>query len=271
MQNSESYRRIRNTFRWLLGVLATDPDVPDHFEKQQLPLLEQYILRRLADLSHSIINYTNDFEFNKIFLSLYRFCDQDLSAFYFDVRKDRLYCDDKNSIARKQTMFVLNYVFDFLCKWFAPILCFTAEETWHAHPRYKDRGLESVHLEKFPNAPASWQAGEEDKWVEKIIDIRKNVLQVLEMARKDKKIGSALESHITLSLPETLYQATSQWDKNFFDWADIFIVSSVILKKSDDIHIAWQMAEGDKCGRCWKILPEVTSNLCKRCQQIVGV
>ncbi len=264
-QHSESYRRIRNTFRWLLGVIGTYKGEVESFKKSELPLLEQYILRRLAQLATDIEKYAKDYEFNKIFLLLYRFCDQDLSAFYFDVRKDSLYCDAKDSPQRKQTMFVIEQIFDCLCKWFAPILCFTAEEAWLAHPKNQGKEDETIHLHQFPTIPEEWRQGNLDEQVEQIMDIRKNVLQVLEIARKDKKIGSGLESTITLTLPKETYTAVEE-----FDLANIFIVSDVVVQAGDELKIEWQAASGDKCGRCWKILPEVKNDLCQRCEAVVA-
>ncbi len=264
-QHSESYRRIRNTFRWLLGVIGTDRGEVKSFNKSELPLLEQYILRRLAQLATDIEKYAKVYEFNKIFLLLYRFCDQDLSAFYFDVRKDSLYCDAKDSPQRKQTMFVIEQIFDCLCKWFAPILCFTAEEAWLAHPKNQGKEDETIHLHQFPTIPKEWQQGNVDEQVEQIMDIRKNVLQVLEIARKDKKIGSGLEATISLTLPKETYNAVEE-----FDLANIFIVSDVVVQPGDELKIEWQAASGDKCGRCWKILPEVKNDLCHRCEAVVA-
>ena len=264
-QHSESYRRIRNTFRWLLGVIGTDRGEVKSFKKSELPLLEQYILRRLAQLATDIEKYAKDYEFNKIFLLLYRFCDQDLSAFYFDVRKDSLYCDAKDSPQRKQTMFVIEQIFDCLCKWFAPILCFTAEEAWLAHPKNQGKEDETIHLHQFPTIPEEWRQGNLDEQVEQIMDIRKNVLQVLEIARKDKKIGSGLEATISLTLPKETYTAVEE-----FDLANIFIVSDVVVQPGDELKIEWQAASGDKCGRCWKILPEVKNDLCQRCEAVVA-
>ncbi|MDI9313461.1 MAG: class I tRNA ligase family protein, partial [Hydrotalea sp.] len=267
-QHSESYRRIRNTFRWLLGVIETDPREPQEYKKSQLPLLEQYMLRRLAMLGRDIKKHADVYEFNKVFSALYRFCDQDLSAFYFDVRKDSLYCDSLDSEQRKQTMFVIDKIFDSLCKWFAPILCFTAEEAWRAHPRNKDNPDATIHMEEFPELPDEWLDGNLDEQVEDMMEIRKNVLQVLEIARKDKKIGSGLAAAVTLTLPPKIYESATA-----FDLADIFIVSDVKVQSGDELKIEWQAASGEKCERCWKIMPEVTQNpekLCKRCHGVVA-
>ena len=270
-QHSESYRRIRNTFRWLLGVLGSDPSaIPANADAMPSMQnnLERFILSRLAMLDNIIRAAAKQYDFNRIYRELYKFCDQDLSAFYFDVRKDSLYCDDKDFHKRKNIMVVINKLHECLCKWFAPILCFTAEEAWRAHPRHQGKEEETVHLHDFPNVPSSWADEEGDKKIQQLMVLRQSVLRVLETARKDKKIGSGLEAAITITLPKDMYDMVEE-----FDLADIFIVSDVTVKMGDELKIEWHKASGEKCERCWKILPTVATSpekLCARCTSVVA-
>ncbi|MCX8515644.1 MAG: class I tRNA ligase family protein, partial [Alphaproteobacteria bacterium] len=205
-QHSESYRRVRNTFRWLLGVLNSSDKhfVAEGKQPEQMPAVDRYILHCLTELDIKIRAAITHYEFDKMFRALFTFCDSDLSAFYFDVRKDVLYCHAVDSVERRAAIFVIDTLHNCLCRWFAPILCFTAEEAWHTHPRHQQRhgDQDSIHLHDFPDITAhGWLDESLAKNIRTMIGVRKEVLQVLEQARKEKKIGSSLDAQIQLTLP----------------------------------------------------------------------
>ena len=156
-----------------------------------MPELERWVLHRLYTLDREIRKWTDTFDFHLIFSSLHNFCAVELSAFYFDIRKDTLYCESVDSNSRRSARTVLDKLFCCLTAWLAPILCFTSEEAWIA--RYSD-SAESVHFRDFPNIPEEWQNRElSDRW-EKIREIRKVVTGALELERSEKRIGSSLEA-----------------------------------------------------------------------------
>ena len=194
-QHADSYRKIRNTFRYLLGNLN------DNFKKidiekldlNQLPELEQYMLHRIYDLNENYKNYFKSYDFHNLYKELLNFCTVDLSAFYFDIRKDALYCDSEDSEKRKSSIIVLNIILESLIKWFAPILSFTTEEIF----TLINKNEKSIHLEKFIEFPKSFENKKlNEKWIElkKIRDIC-NIS--IEAKRATKEIGSSLEAKST--------------------------------------------------------------------------
>ena len=278
---TDSYRRLRNTLRYLLGNL-NGFDESERLPHEDMPDLERLILHRLAELDTLVRRCCNEFDFHTLFTALHSFCAVDLSAFYFDVRKDSLYCDRRDNTTRRAARTVLDEIFSCLTAWLAPIICFTAEEAWLA--RYPDE-TGSVHLRLFPEIPAAWRDDElAAKW-DKARAVRSVVLGSLERARGKKEIGSSLEAAPTVF-------ADGQWMDVLedIDLADIFITSGAKVKEfakhtahpdtfslsdqAEGITVGFDRAEGEKCGRCWKILPEVGSiaghdDLCLRCADAV--
>ena len=186
----ETYRKLRNTIRWMLGNLA-------HFDEEhriayeKMPELERLMLHRLAELDPLIRQAYADFDYKRIFAQLNQFMTVDLSAFYFDIRKDALYCDPASSVTRKACLTVIDHLFAHTVRWLAPMLCFTAEEAWLARFPYDDA---SVHLQLFPPVPAGWRdAGLAEKW-RKVRTVRRVVTGALEVERAGKRIGSSLEA-----------------------------------------------------------------------------
>ncbi len=255
----DSYRKLRNTLRWMLGTLAHDKG--EDVAVADMPELERLMLHRLAELDELVrIGYDN-FDFKRIFAALNNFMNVELSAFYFDVRKDALYCDAPSSTRRKAALRVVSQLFDCLTTWMAPMLSYTMEEAWTE--RHPDRG--SVHLQQFPDVPAEWR---DDvltaKW-QKIRRVRRVVTGALEIERREKRIGSSLEAapvvHITDS--ELMSAIGGQ------DMAEICITSQIeitgdpapadafTLEEVSGVAVVNQMAEGTKCARSWKVLPEV--------------
>ena len=254
-QHAESYRKIRNTFRYLLGNL-NDEFEPVNLEKlkiEKMPELEQYMLHKIFHLNKKFKNYFREYDFHNLYKELLNFCTVDLSAFYFDIRKDTLYCDPKNSKKRNDCTVVLNIILESLIKWFAPILSFTTEEIYTLINRNK----KSVHLEKFIEIPDNYSNKKlEEKWIElkKIRDIC-NIS--IEAKRASKEIGSSLEADLTINLGEKIFKFVE--DVNF---SELCITSLAKIKKnqSEEISVITKKAEGTKCPVCWKI----NKSLCER-------
>ena len=247
-QHAESYRKIRNTFRYLLGNLNDKFKTIDieKLDLNQLPELEQYMLHKIYNLNKNFKNYFKSYDFHNLYKELLNFCTVDLSAFYFDIRKDVLYCDSKNSEKRKSCIIVLNIILESLTKWFAPILSFTTEEIFLLINKDK----KSIHLEKFVELPKSFENKKlDDKWIElkKIRDIC-NIS--IEAKRASKEIGSSLEANLIISLNEKLFKITE--NTNF---SELCITSDAKIEKtnSEEITAITKKAEGEKCSVCWKI------------------
>ncbi len=250
-QHAESYRKIRNTFRYILGNLK-DNFLKTDFEKINLSALdelEQYLLHKIFTLNENFHKNFKAYTFHNLYKELLNFCTVDLSAFYFDIRKDSLYCDDLNSEKRKNCILVLNIILESLLKWFAPILSFTTEEIFNLVNKDNDN---SIHLEKFVQIPSKWKNQElNENWI-KIKKIRDLANISIENKRANKLIGSSLEANVKIKLNKKFYQLA----KNF-DFAEICITSGaeIILdeKISDEINVETIKAEGEKCKICWKI------------------
>ena len=247
-QHAESYRKIRNTFRYLLGNLN------DSFEKieleklqiEKLPELEQLMLHKIYELNLNFLKYFKNYDFHNLYKELLNFCTVDLSAFYFDVRKDTLYCDPKESEKRKSTLMLLNIILNSLIRWFAPILSFTTEEIYQLISKEN----KSIHIEKFLNFPNKFQNSELSlKW-EKLLKIRDICNLSIEEKRASKVIGSSLEAALLIKLNEDNKKIIRE-----IDLAELCITSSVKIESSnsDEIIVKTTKAEGKKCPVCWKI------------------
>jgi isoleucyl-tRNA synthetase len=256
----DTYRKLRNTLRWMLGNLA-------HFHPKDrvavtaMPELEQLMLHRLAELDPLVRQAYADFDYKRIFAGLSAFMTVDLSAFYFDIRKDALYCDPYSSVTRKACLTVLDHVFRATVTWLAPMLCFTAEEAWLA----RDPASTSVHLEPFAEVPPSWRnEGLAEKW-RKLRDVRRVVTGALELERAAKRIGSSLEAHPIVHIAD-VELFTTVVD---VDLAEVCITSGATLVEGDGppeafrlpdvpgVAVVPQPAQGKKCARSWKISPAV--------------
>ncbi|MCB9989830.1 MAG: isoleucine--tRNA ligase [Rhodospirillales bacterium] len=271
-QTADLYRRVRNTLRFLLGALDgySKSEAVDLDDVKALPELEQLVLHRLYEMDRAIRGHIKSYEFGKLAKLLHDFCNEDLSAFYFDIRKDRLYCDRPDSFERRATRTVLAEIFSCLSSWLAPLLAFTAEEAWSFRPDGVFEDAESVHLREFPNVPEAWEnKALAEKW-KKIYLYRTYVYEQLENMRKDQKIRSSLEAKIFAYMSENNKQTLEG-----IDWAEICIVSAFeISEDTVDSDITWmtETAPGDKCTRCWKVLPEVGTQMdgvCNRCADAV--
>ncbi len=265
-QHAESYRKIRNTLRFILGNLKDDFN-PKDFNKinyKDFPELEKLILHKLYILDSEIKNSLKNYNFHKLQKDLLNFCSLDLSSFYFDIRKDILYCDEKTSNKRKSCILLLNIILECLLKWYAPVLSFTTEEITDLTK--KDKKI-SIHEEIFPKLPDNWKNNSLfEKW-EKLLTIRQQVNIAIEEKRSSKIIGSSLEAHVDISLSKSQFDILKGIDAE-----ELFITSSVnqsILNgKENEIIAVVTKAKGTKCSRCWKIVLEVKGNKCSRCFKI---
>jgi len=256
----ETYRKLRNTLRWMLGNLAHF-ETTDKVAYEKMPELERLMLHRLAELDPLIRSAYAEFDYKRIFAALNGFMTSDLSAFYFDIRKDALYCDPYTSVTRKACLTVLDHLFRATVTWLAPMLCFTAEEAWLA----RDPAAQSVHLEDFMTVPPSWR---DDVLAERwrmLRNVRRVVTGALELDRAAKRIGSSLEA------APIVYVA----DADLFgvavgaDLAELCITSAATLVEGEGPATAFRLddvrgvaveprrAEGKKCARSWKISPAV--------------
>ena len=253
-QHAESYRKIRNTFRYLLGNLN------DNFEKinlenidiNELPELEQYMLHKIYSLNTNFKNYFKNYDFHNLYKELLNFCTVDLSAFYFDIRKDNLYCDPKDSKKRKSTILLLNIILNSLLKWFAPILSFTTEEIF----KLVTRDNQSIHLEQFLEFPDNFKNEQlSQKWKE-LIKIRNTCNISIEEKRASKEIGSSLEAKLQINLDKKLSGFTQN-----IDFSELCITSSaeVLYNDNSEISIQTTKAVGSKCSICWKITEKACS------------
>ncbi len=256
----DTYRKLRNTLRWMLGNLAHF-EVADRVAHEKMPELERLMLHRLAELDPLIRQAYVDFDTKRIFAALNAFMTVDLSAFYFDIRKDGLYCDPYSSLTRKACLTVLDQLFCATVCWLAPMLCFTAEEAWLA----RDASAQSVHLEPFPSIPASWcNDALAEKW-RKLRNVRRVVTGALELERAAKRIGSSLEAHPIVYIADPdLFGVVAD-----ADLAEICITSGAALVEGEGpsdafrlpdvagVAVVPELAQGRKCARSWKISPAV--------------
>jgi len=250
-QHAESYRKIRNTFRYILGNLNDNFQSIDleKLDLNNLPELEQYMLHKIFQLNKNFQNYFSDYDFHNLYKELLNFCTVDLSAFYFDIRKDTLYCDPKTSEKRKSSIIVLNIILESLLKWFAPILSFTTEEIFTLINKKK----KSIHLEKFIDVPKNFSNDRlNEKWSE-LKKIRDVCNISIEEKRASKEIGSSLEANLLINLNEKLFKFSEN-----VDFAELCITSAAKIEKinSEEIIVKTEKAVGNKCPVCWKISKE---------------
>ena len=251
--SSDAYRKLRNTFRYLLGALDGFTD-DERVAVAEMPELERYMLHLLHALDRELKDAATSYEFNRYVRRLTDFCNEDLSAFFFDVRKDSLYCDAPGDVKRRAYRTMLDVLFHALVRYAAPVLVFTAEEVWQARFPADDS---SVHFLEWPALPD--EAGEDvaQRWLE-VRRLRERVTEAIEPLRREKTIRSSLEAEVTV--PELPLSAEAL--------AELFIVAKVSEAPTVDVA----RTDYHKCGRCWRHLPEVTSDgdLCARCAVVTG-
>ncbi|MBX9633809.1 MAG: class I tRNA ligase family protein, partial [Magnetospirillum sp.] len=272
------YRRLRNTLRYLLGALDGFT-AAEALPAAEMPELERWVLHRVTEMDAGLRQACASFEFHSWFAELHNFCGIDLSAFYFDIRKDALYCDAPDSVRRRAARTVMDILLDALCKWLAPFTTFTAEEAWLARHPSADG---SVHLESFPTIPPEWQDDAlAAKW-DKVRAVRRVVTGALEIERVAKRIGSSLQASPVLYVEDSDALAALQG----LDLAEICITSGLMVIAGPAPETAFRIAdiagvgvlptqaEGEKCQRCWKVLNEVGQHshegTCGRCSDAVS-
>ncbi len=268
---AESYRRIRNTFRFLIGNLS-DFTEEETIDGSEFPELEKYLLHRLWEVDQVVQKCVSTFNFHLMFTTLLNFCSSDLSAFYFDIRKDTIYCDSKESVQRRSTRTLLNIIFNHLVRWFAPSISFTSEEAWKAMGN-----KESIHLQDFLQCKNEYEDNQlNEKW-SLIKNIRKVATGAIEKIREEKIIRSSLEAHIDIFVSAESYK---KLEKVMFD--EITITSSfsfyVIDEKSkgfsiediSDVIVKASKVNGEKCQRCWKYEAKlINDEVCNRCNTVI--
>jgi isoleucyl-tRNA synthetase len=285
---ADQYRKLRNTFRYLLGALEGFSDA-EKVDVAEMPELERYMLHLLADMDAKLKVAVNDFDFNTYVRLLSDFANEDLSAFFFDIRKDCLYCDAETSLKRRSYRTVLDILFHAMVRYAAPVLVFTAEEVWGT--RFPD--AESVHLLEWPelldptaiagepgfaeylqNPTVRWHGRLSERW-DRFRAVRTQTTETIEPFRREKLIGSSLEAEVWV---QTRDAGLAGWLEtvNCDELAEVLIVSSVQkgvdLNTDEPISVAVTKTTNHKCGRCWRHLPEVTEDgaLCGRCEDVLN-
>ncbi|HLD95109.1 MAG TPA: isoleucine--tRNA ligase [Alphaproteobacteria bacterium] len=271
------YRRFRNTLRYLLGALS-DFNQEELVSYEELPALEKWVLYRLQELSKAFDKALESFDVMSFYASLHTFCSSDLSAFYFDCRKDSLYCDDKDTLTRRSARTVMHYVFEYLTRWLAPVLSFTAEEAYTT--RYGCDG-KSIHLEEFLTPDEVWANEKVFTFVEELRKVRRVITGALEVERAAKTIGSSLQAQVVVYVNSNWKQLLKDVDLSelcITSNAQVIIAqppAGAFTLEDEDIGVIVQLANGEKCDRCWKVLTEVETNqqeghkLCNRCKSVV--
>jgi isoleucyl-tRNA synthetase len=250
--NAENYRKLRNTFRYMLGAVDGLKDWEQVYAPD-MPELERYILHRIWEVEQTVQEAYRVYDYKKVTATLLQFMNTDLSAFYFDVRKDALYCDPWSSLKRKSCRSVIDQLFHCLTTWWAPILVFTMEEVWTT--RFNGEGS-SVHLMPFAKSPPEWRDDAlAAKW-DIIRAVRSEVTGALEIQRANKTIGSSLEAAPKVHVEKASAEAVALRD---CDFAEICITSSIEVIEGEDkgMGVVFAKATGAKCARSWKISADI--------------
>lgn len=275
---TDLYRRLRNTLRYLLGALDGFTEA-EKLPYEQMPELEKWVMHRLSELDEMVRDCVENYRFHEMFKELHNFCAIELSAFYFDIRKDSLYCDAVSETRRRAARTMMDLIFNSLTAWLAPVLCFTAEEAWLA--RTGDAEDNSIHLQEFPKIPADWRDETLAKRWSDIRRVRRVVTGALELERAEKRIGSSLQAS------PVVYVTAAQKDLlETVDFAEVCITSDIKISteeapetvfKLDDVaevSVTFEEAAGQRCERCWQVTEEVGTvadhpELCHRCSGVV--
>ena len=257
---ADQYRKLRNTFRYMLGALEGYDHDAEGVDYAQMPELERYTLHRLSQLDATLRQAIADYDFNEYTRALSEFANEDLSAFLFDIRKDRLYCDDPAWVERRAYRTVLDILFHALVRYAAPVLVFTAEEVWTT--RFPDRG--SIHLQQLHPLPEEWLDEALAARFAAMRALREDVNEAIEPLRREKTIRSSNEAAVSIPasrMPEGFDTA---------DLAELFIAASVATHEGEGVTVS--RSSCNKCGRCWRLLPSVSEDgeLCDRCEEVVN-
>jgi isoleucyl-tRNA synthetase len=282
-QLSDAYRRIRNTSRFMLGNLMDFDPTADAVSYDAMPEIDRFALHKLQGMVAKALKAYDEYEYHIIYHALHNYCTLDLSAFYLDILKDRLYTSPPKSDARRSAQTVMYFLLDSLARIMAPLLPFTAEEIWEYMPAHSHKAS-SVHLTLLPEVNSQWEDANLAKKWETILNVRAEATKALEEARAAKQIGHPLDAAVTISAKEGLYNLLQPYAE---DLRFIFIVSSVSLlkdkkldggfesEKVEGLSIKIEVARGEKCERCWIHERSVGSdsehpNICARCQKALA-
>ncbi|BCA78422.1 isoleucine--tRNA ligase [Desulfuromonas sp. AOP6] len=277
---SDAYRRIRNTARYILGNLAGFDPSTDRVAAAEMLEIDRWALSRLEGLVGRVERSYDEYEFHVLYHAVHNFCSVDMSAFYLDVLKDRLYTAPAQSLARRSAQTAMYVILDALTRLIAPVLSFTAEEIWPYLPGERE---ESVHLAQFPRFETSLLDADLESRYEKILALRSDVSKALELARAEKRIGHSLDAKVILAVP------AGEWrqllDRYQDELATLFIVSQaervetltdgIAGEEVAELRIRIEKAQGDKCERCWNYAVSVGSRqdhptICDRCHTALG-
>jgi isoleucyl-tRNA synthetase len=274
---AENYRKIRNTFRYILGNLGDFDPATDAVPFDGMEGLDQYMLRQTSSFATEVKNSYDEFAFHKIYHRLNHFCIVDLSAFYFDVLKDRLYISAPKSPGRRSAQTAIWRIGETLVRLLAPIMSFTSDEVWQYLPKAARRE-ESVHLALFPTPheiASEADSKTDDDWAT-LRSVRDEVLKALEEARNNKLIGTGLEAQVSLAAPDPVYSVLA---RHAAQLRYLFIVSAVTLTQgagngTGQVHVEVKKADGAKCERCWNYSTHVGedktySTVCERCSAVL--
>ena len=263
----DTYRRIRNTLRILIGNLFDYRPGKQAPRIEDLSLIDRWMLNRLAEISPTCRFAYSEFAFNRLFRVLSEFCAVDLSSIYIDITKDRMYCDAPDSPRRRGTQFVMQVTFNALCRWLAPILSFTAEEAWgHSGSQ------QSVHLQEFPDELGKWRDRDVHNRMSEAIYFRNAVMREIEKLRQAKIIGNSLEAAVVFHVPPNAL--TCSWEGYEAQWEELLLVSSFKFQISQEAKAEVRKTHYQKCARCWRHRPTVGASkahpdLCDRCESVV--
>jgi isoleucyl-tRNA synthetase len=268
---AELYRKLRNTFRFLLGNLSRFDPTQDRVAEAELVPLDRYMLARTRDLTEKILAWYESFEFHRVYQAVNEFAIVDLSSFYLDVLKDRMYTFAPSSKARRSAQTVLWQITEALVRLVAPILSFTADEVWEYLPKVEGRES-SVHLALFPK-PEEIFSEDPTKLLEEwkqIFAVRDEALRVLEEARQAKRIGKGLEADVHITASGDLFAFLQRHAGGLKEVLNVSAVSVILGSPGSALAVAALPAHGHKCARCWNFMPEVADygiwqNVCTRC------
>jgi isoleucyl-tRNA synthetase len=274
-QVSEAYRRIRNTARYILGNIHDFDPATDSVPRAELLPIDRWALSKLSGLSGRVQKAYDDYDFHVLYHAVHNFCAVEMSAFYLDVLKDRLYTAPAKGVARRSAQTAMYTILDTLTRLMAPVLSFTADEIWGYLPGNREK---SVHLDRFPRLDAALVDPALETRIDQLLEVRGEVSKLLEQARTAKLIGSGLEAKVTLSATAGPLRELLQAERE--ELATLFIVSQAELVDSlsdgtasdalPGLTIRIERAEGEKCPRCWTYSSGIGSNtahpaICPRC------
>jgi len=262
----ETYRKLRNSLRWMIGALHHFDPATDVVKPEDMPAIDRLMLHRLAELDGEIRTAYANYEYRRVVSALSNFMNADLSSFYFDVRKDALYCEPLSSAKRKAALTVISQIYDAVSVWLAPILSFTAEEAWLARYPSEDG---SVHLQTFPEIPTAWRDDALAQRFDKVLTVRRVVTGALEIERREKRIGSSLEAAPEIYISDATLMAAMDG----LDAAELMITSAATLvagappadaftmPEVANVGVMPKLAEGRKCARSWRIVSDIGADL----------